>query len=308
MSKDAFRIEYSVDPKRKTLKLTFIQGKNRHEALVNCKTICIEDQAQDFETMDMDNEYGIVGTRFLPECSGNDLVLTISFTSGYKEPNQKYHVDISSRYWIKGEAKFIDYGRFYANNWSPITKEFARVFQEIAQKYPSLGRPLKEFKEEQERRWKKEMERIETYIMSNQNKKPKGKAVLYKKPTGKNASIYCGKKKDVNGKTIWVNWDKWIDAIDIDSPKNLKKLPKELFKFVDKWEQAFLKKKEEKFEMDYPIRNVSIRFIYNDDIYRMTPEAFKNATNDYFWGVHESIEKDLQEAGCIYTFYNDFLD
>ncbi|MBO4674831.1 MAG: hypothetical protein J5601_01925 [Elusimicrobiaceae bacterium] len=170
MNKNSFKIEYSVNPKKETLKLTFIQGKKRHEALVNCKTICIEDQVDDFETMDMDNEYGIVGTRYLPECSGNDLVLSISFTNGFKEPNQKYHVDISSRYWVKGEAKFIDYGRFYAENWSPITKEFARVFKEISRKYPTLGRPLKEFREEQEREWNKEMEELTEYIKSHQER------------------------------------------------------------------------------------------------------------------------------------------
>ena len=173
MAQDPFRIEYSVDLPKQTLKLIFIQGKKRCEADINCKAICIEDQREDFDTMDMDNDYGIVGTSYLPECSGNDLVLSIAYTSGSKKEEEKYHVEISSRYWVKGEAKFIDHGRFYANSWKPITKEFARVFKEIAQKYPSLGRPLKEFKEEQERAVNKELNDTWAYIMSKQGKKPK---------------------------------------------------------------------------------------------------------------------------------------
>ena len=170
MPKNSFKIEYSVDLKRKTLKLTFIQGKKHCEADINCKTVCIEDLAEDFETMDLDNEYGIIGTRFLPECSGNDLVLSIRSTYGAHKPG-KYFVDISSRYWEKGNAKFIDYGRFYDEDCSPITKEFARVFREIFQKYPTLGRPLKYFREEQKREEQKELEEIWAYIISDQNKK-----------------------------------------------------------------------------------------------------------------------------------------
>lgn len=181
MAKNSFRIEYSVDLEQETLKLIFIQGKKRHEAHINCKTICIEDQAEDFATMDMDNVYGIVGTRYLPECSGKDFTLSIGFTYGKHKPEQKYHVEISSRYWEKGNAKYIDYGRFYAENWSPITKEFARVFKEISQKYPTLGRPLKEFREEEERLLNKELEELDKYIMSNQNKKQKRKTASKKK-------------------------------------------------------------------------------------------------------------------------------
>lgn len=312
MSQNSFHIEYAVDLKQETLKLSFRQDKKSCEVKLNCKPICILDCLQNYREFNDDDEYGHFISDYLPECSGNCLVLSIDRKWGNNET--LYVLELSSRQTVKDKKtgkesfEFTDYDSFEVDDWHELQQEFLRVWNEISQKYPTLGRPLKEFREEQERERKKDFEELEKYIMSNRNEKPKGKAVLYKKPTGKNASIYCAEREDVNGKTIWINWNKWLGAIKIDSPKNLKKLPKELLKYVDKWEQAFLKRKEEDFYLNYPIKLVSIHFIYQDNIYKMTPDAFKNATNDYFCAESDTIEKDLQDAGCIYTFYNDFLD
>ena len=84
-------------------------------------------------------------------------------------------------------------------------------------------------------------------VQKESSEKAKGKAVLYKKPTGKKASVYCMDRADSNGKPIWINWYKWLAATNIDKPENLKLLPTELSKYVSKWEKAFLKRKQEDF-------------------------------------------------------------
>lgn len=141
--------------------------------------------------------------------------------------------------------------------------------------------------------------------------------IFYEQPTDYNESKY-GIRTDINGKTIWINWSAWISSIEINSQETLKLLPPEIYKYVNKWESKILKKKKEKYSLDYPIKLASIYFIYNDNVYKITPSAFKNtkikrplgtvAIDEYFEGVHEIIEKDLIDAGCIFTFYNDFLD
>ena len=130
--------------------------------------------------------------------------------------------------------------------------------------------------------------------------------IFYEKPKDYNEGKY-GIKTDVNGKTILINWHAWIFSIEIDSEETLKLLPPEIYKYIDKWEQELLKKKEEGYSAPYEwdLNPPKIYFIYNDNIYRLFPSAFKTGDWHCFYGISDIIKNDLKEAGCIYTCYMD---
>ena len=130
--------------------------------------------------------------------------------------------------------------------------------------------------------------------------------IFYEEPKDYNGCNY-GIKTDVNGKTIWINWSAWISSIKINSQESLKLLSPEIYKYVDKWEQELLKKEKEKFFAPYEWDSCppKIYFIYDDNVYTLFPDAFKTNNYHYFYGISDIIEKDLVDAGCIYTCYTD---
>ena len=175
MSKNPFKIEYSVDPKAETLQLCFMQGQKCCEVNIDCKPICILDRLQAYQEFNDDDEYGHLIYDYLPECSGNCLVLNIQWK--WYEKGDSYVLTLSSRQTVKDKKtskesfEFTDYDTFEVEDWHELQQEFLRVWKEISDKYPSLGRPFKEFKEEQERERKKQLEETWAYIMSKQKEK-----------------------------------------------------------------------------------------------------------------------------------------
>jgi len=115
---------------------------------------------------------------------------------------------------------------------------------------------------------------------------------------------------DKNGQVFWLNWSAWINSTKIESEENIKELPQCIADLIPKWKQDFNKAKFENCEPKYPIKLSSIHFIYDDKVYKLTPEIFSEDYNAryYFKDISEIIEKDLQEAGCIFTRYDDALD
>lgn len=130
--------------------------------------------------------------------------------------------------------------------------------------------------------------------------------IFYEKPKDYNGCNY-GVKTDVNGNTIWIDWSAWISCIKIDSEENTKLLPPEIRNYVDKWERELLKKKDENFSAPYEwdLTPPKIYFIFNDNVYCLYPAAFKTGNYHYFYGIKDVIERDLVEAGSIFTWYID---
>lgn len=132
--------------------------------------------------------------------------------------------------------------------------------------------------------------------------------IFYEEPKDYNGCNYAI-KTDVNGKTIWINSSAWISSIKIDIEEKLKSLPPEIYKYVDKWEQELLKKKEEGYYAPYEwdTNPPKIYFIYDDNVYTLYPGGFSSTCDyyHYFFGIRKIIEKDLKEAGCIYIWYID---
>ena len=93
---------------------------------------------------------------------------------------------------------------------------------------------------------------------------------------------------------------------NIDCPENLKLLPPEISKYLDKWNQELLKKEEEGFcaPYEWDLNPPTIYFIYDDNVYTILPEAFKTNYH-YFFGIRNIIKADLVEAGAIFTWYID---
>lgn len=173
MSKNPFKIEYSVDSKAATLQLRFMQGKKFCEVNIDCKPICILDRFQDYQEFNDDDEYGHLKYDYLPECSGNCLVLSIKekwLLAGTFELTLSSRQTVKDKKTGKESFEFTDYATFEVEDWHELQQEFLRVWKEISEKYPSLGRPLKEFEEEQKREWEKELEETWAYIMSKQKK------------------------------------------------------------------------------------------------------------------------------------------
>ncbi len=132
--------------------------------------------------------------------------------------------------------------------------------------------------------------------------------IFYEEPKDYNGCNYAI-KTDVNGKTIWINSSAWISSIKIDSQESLKRLPSEIYKYVEKWKRELLKKEKEKFFAPYEWDSnpPKIYFIYDDNVFTIYPDAFNNTYEcyHYFYGISDIIQKDLVEAGCIYTWYID---
>ncbi len=141
--------------------------------------------------------------------------------------------------------------------------------------------------------------------------------VFYERPADFNTSNY-GQRVDVNGTTFWVKWNAWMSATQIDNEEAIKLLPLEIATFVPKWEKEIQRLKQEEYSLGYPIKLAKIYFIYKDIVYKLEPRAFKAGKENFhfslcsdqvlFEGAHGMIEKDLQDVGCIYTWYDDFFD
>ena len=86
--------------------------------------------------------------------------------------------------------------------------------------------------------------------------------------------------------------------------------PEKIANLYSKWVKDLEDMKNKNKDYSCPIKNVSIHFIYIDKVYKLTPDAFSSdyMTRYYFEDAHEIIEKDLQDAGCIYTHYWGDLD
>lgn len=130
--------------------------------------------------------------------------------------------------------------------------------------------------------------------------------IFYEEPKNYNGCNFRI-ETDVNGKTIWISSSAWISCIEIETQDNLKLLPPEINKFVNKWEQELLKKKEEKYNAPYEwdLNPPKIYFIYDDNVYKLFPHAFETSNYHYFYGISDIIQNDLKEAGCIFTWYID---
>ena len=116
---------------------------------------------------------------------------------------------------------------------------------------------------------------------------------------------------DKNGTPFWLNWSAWIKATTIDSLESIKLLPKNIADLIPKWtEKLEITKSIYEDKDDCPIKLVSIYFIYDDIVYKLTPDAFSEEymTRYYFREIHTNIENDLQDIGCIFTEYRDELD
>ena len=119
----------------------------------------------------------------------------------------------------------------------------------------------------------------------------------------------CIECVDKDGHVFWYDSREWNPiVIDKKGRKNL--LPREISEFIPKWQDDLKLAKEQNAYPGYPIKLVKITFIYNNQVYKITPELFSEEYNTryYFYGAHEKIEKDLQNLGCIYTKYSDELD
>ena len=133
--------------------------------------------------------------------------------------------------------------------------------------------------------------------------------IFFEKPNGGPDWKYV-LKTNHEGKEFWVDWSAWIQALVLDKKGKKNLLPKEIADFIPKWEEYLKTAKELDTYPGYPIKLVKIYFVYNDKIYKLTPEFFSDEyeTRYYFYGAHENIEKDLQGVGCLYTEYSDELD
>ncbi len=133
--------------------------------------------------------------------------------------------------------------------------------------------------------------------------------IHYKKPNFKSKD-YLLQMTDKNGKTFWLNWKDWLYKTEIDKKEKINLLPKEILKLYTKWQNDLQQAKEVDICPEYPIKSVSISFIYNNQFYKITPGMFdeKYETRYYFYGAREIILKDLLNIGCIYAKYFDELD
>jgi hypothetical protein len=137
--------------------------------------------------------------------------------------------------------------------------------------------------------------------------------ILYEEPKETPSGwVWLAGGVDKNGNRFWYNWGERVGATKIESPESIKLLPEKIANLYPKWvkDLEVMKNKNKNSEYLYLIKNVSIYFIYVDKFYKLTPDAFSKEyeTRYDFKGVHEIIEKDLQDAGCIYTEYWDDLD
>ncbi len=166
--------------------------------------------------------------------------------------------------------------------------------------------------------------------------------IFYKKPKDTKHSLYM-KDKDKNGKRIWINFDAWSNPINIKESKDIKLLPKEIQKFIPKWEQKierlikehkfdslyidykyadphlqFIIKrliKEHKFDSlyigDYRCRYADpyLQFIYENKVYFIYPQAFKNIQKKNAFYIPYSVSyitiKDLESIGCFYSYIRE---
>ena len=135
--------------------------------------------------------------------------------------------------------------------------------------------------------------------------------ILYEEPKETPANwTWLADRVDKDGNRFWFDWGEWIRATDIESPDSIKLLPEKIANLYSKWVKDLEDMKNKDNDYLCPIKNVSIHFIYIDKVYKLTPDAFSSdyMTRYYFEDAHEIIEKDLQDAGCIYTLYWGDLD
>ena len=132
--------------------------------------------------------------------------------------------------------------------------------------------------------------------------------IFYRKPP-KNKHSWYAKRKDKNGKRIWIDWSAWISAIRIKTPEDMKLLPKKIQKFIPKWEKEIARIiKEYKFEPLY-IKYAEFKFIYKKKVYSIHPGAFKNNTygaqDEILYLMARDLREDLESIGCLYSDYMD---
>ena len=134
--------------------------------------------------------------------------------------------------------------------------------------------------------------------------------IFYEKPQKTPKNSWLESRVDKDGNEFWFDWSDWIKATEIDSPKSIKLLPAKIADLIPKWTKDLEIMKNQNNNYSYPIKNVSIRFLYANKFYRLTPDAFSAEYNTryYFEDAHKIIEKDLQDTGCIYTYYFADLD
>ncbi len=134
--------------------------------------------------------------------------------------------------------------------------------------------------------------------------------ILYEEPKETPANWWLADRVDKNGNRFWFDWGEWINATKIESPNSINLLPEKIANLYPKWVKDLEDMKNKDNNYPCPIKNVSIHFIYIDKVYKLTPDAFSSdyMTRYYFEDAHEIIEKDLQDAGCIFTHYWGDLD
>ena len=155
--------------------------------------------------------------------------------------------------------------------------------------------------------WKQNKKEIEKKYTKRIIEKKK-ELIFYRKPKETKHSWYA-KRKDKNGKRIWIDWNAWIDCIKIKKPEDTKLLPKKIQKFIPKWEQEIERIiKEDKFEPLY-IKYAEFKFIYKNKVYSIHPTAFKNNTywppDEILFIMASDLRKDLESIGCLYSDYID---
>lgn len=133
--------------------------------------------------------------------------------------------------------------------------------------------------------------------------------IFYEKPE----NTYRGElftRKDNDGNRFWIYSSDWNNPIEVNAEEKIKSLPEEIRKLFPKWRDDFAQANKKECWPGYPIKLSSIKFIFENNVYKLEPEAFENSYGARypFLEIHEIIEKDLREAGAIYTFYNDFFD
>jgi len=136
--------------------------------------------------------------------------------------------------------------------------------------------------------------------------------IFYKKPIDIKYSLYM-KDKDKNGKRIWIDFNAWTNPIEIKKPEDTKLLPKGIQKFIPKWERKIERLiKEHKFKplyIDYRYADPDVQFIYENKVYCIYPQTFKNIQRkNVFYipcSVSSIIIKDLESIGCFYSYIRE---
>lgn len=97
------------------------------------------------------------------------------------------------------------------------------------------------------------------------------KNIFYEKP--EDTRIWAKERTDKNGNTFWLNWSRWLSPIEINSQIDIKNLPSEISNLFSKWKKLLkdseIIKRGEKSANQCPIKNVSLYFIFDDDIYKL---------------------------------------